>query len=213
MQQRNAPVLSNALAVGNVNHLLGRYALGALCKVQRPQTAGVLLEQVIGLHPAPRVALDALDNAIAEIVVADWQVIRLQQLQGKGYACQMLIAGHAALQHLRQGLAVTQPGAAHQALDLRPGQLAGCLGLERPFRPCRLDRRSKRGVHRTVIPQRNWLHSDTRAAHHTLIKTIKYAGDKVMVFFQGADLLAHGLQRRLQGRVSAARLAYRPMGP
>ncbi|EJT83134.1 hypothetical protein PPS11_39518 [Pseudomonas putida S11] len=68
-------------------------------------------------------------------------------------------------------------------------------------------------MHRAVITQRNRLNSDAWASHNALVHPVKKTRDKVVVFFQGANLLADGLQGRLQGRISAARLAYRLVGP
>ncbi|MOA07651.1 hypothetical protein D3C78_1273580 [compost metagenome] len=127
MQQRLATALTNALAVGNVNHLLGRHALGVLHQTAA-QACRVRLVQVISLYAAPPVALDTLDNALGQIGVLDRQIVRLQQFQGIRHAMQVLIVRHDTHQLLGQRLAVAQPAAAHQALHLRPAQFAGRLG-------------------------------------------------------------------------------------
>ncbi|MNN18024.1 hypothetical protein D3C81_1312260 [compost metagenome] len=129
MQQRHAPVLPNPLAVGNVDHSISRHSLGVFRQAMHQQVAGVTLVEVVRLHPSPRVALHALDDALGKVVVLPGQIVRLQQLQGEGDPALVVVTGHAPFQHLRHGLAVTQPGTAHQALDLRPGQLAGDLRL------------------------------------------------------------------------------------
>ncbi|MNE86029.1 hypothetical protein D3C80_1830880 [compost metagenome] len=124
MQQGNTTVLANPLAVGNVDHPIRRHRLGVLRQAMHHQVAGVPLVNVVSADAPPLVTLDALRDTFGKVVVFPRQVIRLQQLQGKRHLVQVLIAGHLANHHLRQALAITQPGAAHEAFHLRPRQLA-----------------------------------------------------------------------------------------
>ena len=143
MQQGLTTVLANPFAVRDMDHAIGRDALGVEGHAITQTIARVLLEQVIGLYPSPTVTLNALGNTLGQVRVTPRQVVRFQQLQGKRHVMQVLIIGHPADQHLGQPLTVAQPSTTHQALHLRPRQLPGGLRRQRPLRPLRLDRGGK----------------------------------------------------------------------
>ncbi|MCY1422415.1 hypothetical protein D9M71_380920 [compost metagenome] len=206
MQQRLPAVLTDALAVRDVNHLLGWHTFGGLGQLVTGGMPGVILDQVKGTDPAPLIALDPLHNALGFIVVFPRQIIRLQQLQGEGHHVQMLIAGHSPLELLRQGFAVAQPGSAHLPLHLRAGQLARRFRAQRPFGPAGLNLRRKLQMHFPGVAQGKRLDRDTHAAHHALFQAIEQTSNDVVVFVQLAALLAQGTRRTLQRAVRAGGL-------
>ncbi len=197
MQHRHASVLADPLAVGDVDDPFRFDALHRQAAAQRLQVAGVILEQVIGPFPAPGVTLDTLDNAFRQVVVAEGQVVGLQQLQGKRHRRGKRVVRDSSHQLLRQALAIAQPSAAHQPLYLGPRQLTRGLRRERPLGPRTADFHGQLGMHRAIQAQRQRFHADATTAHHPLLEAIEQAGNQIVIFVQFPALLSHGDRRLL----------------
>src|SRR5690606_8556008 len=199
--------------MSDVDDAVSLHALGVgAVQPESLHIAGVPLVQVVGPHPTPCITLDALQNALGQLVVIERQVIRLQQLQGERYAGQVGVVGNPPAQLLRQRFTVSQPGAADQPLHLRSGQLAGGLRPQRPFRPARLDLCGELQMHIPRKRQRDRFNADARPTDYPLFQPVKQAGDQVVVLVQVPGLLAERLACQLHGQVGAVRLAFGLMG-
>lgn len=142
------------------------------------KVAGVRLQQVEGPDASPGVALNALDDSLAGVVQLEGQIVRLQQFQGERHSCQVPVVHHRPHDLLGQRLAIAQPGAAHQALHLRPGQLAGSLRAQRPLSPRALDLGAEIQMHRTGQIQHQRFNADASTAHHALLQAVEQAGTR-----------------------------------